>query len=348
MDRIKKILITLAAVLFTAGSASASPTMAFGYLANDSKNPDYEYLETIFPNSFANSIKNIFDVRVIKPTQINQRLEKYKIELARSYKTYEVPEMMEKINTDFFIYGKFIPLPQNNILIVLNLYQRGSNMIFTFSNVGKMESEIFRLVDRITQILISLLDVDEMFKTETLPQKSKLAVITNLQGEELNELYYELTQGGYNISSMQGNTLYSPVNENIIEKFKFIYSENNSYDIITDKRKVHFLHGTLSGEPYQDKVDKLKQMYLRYDMNYPETKKEILNRMSQTFDNTIDYLLIVGFTRNRKRAWLRCINMKDQNLMWIQSNITGSGVAPIGASIVQKMGTTLKTPFDNK
>ncbi len=337
------------ALLFAAGDrAAASPTMAFGYLANDSNDPDYEYLETIFPNSFANSIKNIFDVTVVKPAQINQRLEKYKTELSRSYRTYEVPEIMEKINTDFFIYGKFVPQPGNNILIVLNLYQRGSNMIFTFSNTGRMESEIFRLVDRITQILISLLDADELYKTEPVAARSRLAVITNLEGAELNALYAELAKGGFSISSVQGNTLYNHVDENMIEKFKYVYSENNSYDIITDRRKVQFLHGPWSGERYQAKVEEYKKIYMRYDMNYPETKKEILDTMSKTFNGSIDYLLIAGFAKNRGSAWVRCISMKNQNLMWMQSNISGWNVSSIGELITKSMSAVMKVPFEDR
>ena len=55
-----------------AAAAEAAPVMAFGYLANKSKDGNYDYLETIFPNSFAGSIQNIFWVDVIKPIRVNR------------------------------------------------------------------------------------------------------------------------------------------------------------------------------------------------------------------------------------------------------------------------------------
>ena len=348
MKFIQSTFIIIALTLLSYGSAHAVPSMAFGYLANESNDADFEYLETIFPNSFANSINNIFEVRVIKPGQINKRLEKYKTTLQRHYKSFEVPDLMDKINTDFFIFGKFSPLPDNNILIVLNFYERGSNILFTFSNIGKMESEIFKLVDRITQILINLLDVEEFYKTGVITKKSCLGVITNLEGAELNELYHNFMKNGYRISSMQGNTIYNHVKENLIKTFRFIYSENNSYDIITDRRKTKLLQGTWSGKKYQDKIQQVKYLYSYYDFRYSETKEAILKKISKSYQDSINYLMIIGFNKKRTSAWLRCINMKNMNLMWMQRNIKGGNITAITENIIKKMTEKMNIPFENR
>ena len=63
-------------ILAIAARAEAAPTMAFGYLVNKSRDANYDYLETIFPNSFANSLRNIFYVTIIKPAQIEQGARK--------------------------------------------------------------------------------------------------------------------------------------------------------------------------------------------------------------------------------------------------------------------------------
>lgn len=347
----KHICITFLSLLLLLGlfrSASAAPSMAFGYLANESNDADFEYLETIFPNSFANSITNIFKVKVIKPNQINKRLSKYKLQLQRYYPSYEVPELMEKIESDFFIFGKFVPMPENNILIVLNFYEKGSNKLFTFSNIGKMESEIFKLVDRITQILINLLDTEQFYKTGVIKKNSQLAFISNLDGADLNMLYYTFMDNGYTLSYMQGNTVYNHTSEDLINTFKFIYSENNSYDIITDKRKVKLLHGTWSGPPYQEKVNNAKRLYNYYDFKYNETKQAILEKISRTFNGSIDYLFIIGFNKRKNKAWLRCINMATRDLIWMQSNIKGRNVSDISQIIAKKMTEKMKLPFENK
>ena len=38
-------------------SGKARNIIAFGYLTNTSKDANYDYLETMFPNSFANSLE---------------------------------------------------------------------------------------------------------------------------------------------------------------------------------------------------------------------------------------------------------------------------------------------------
>lgn len=348
MKHLNITILTLGLLLYLLDSASAVPSMAFGYLANESKDADYEYLETIFPNSFANSITNIFKVKVIKPGQINKRLSKYKLELQRYYPSYEIPDLMEKIESDFFIFGKFVPMPDNNILIVLNFYEKGSNKLFTFSNIGKMESEIFKLVDRITQILINLLSSEQFYKTGIIKKNSRLAILSNLDGADLNILYYTFKNSGYTISYMQGNTIYNHTSEDLINTFKFIYSENNSYDIITDKRKVKLLHGTWSGPPYQDKVNNAKRLYNYYDFQYSDTKQSMLKKISKSFNGTIDYLILIGFNKWKTRAWLRCINMENMNLMWMQSNIKGSSISEISETIAKKMTVKMEVPFEDR
>ena len=62
---------------------SYKPTIAFGYLSNKSDNKKYNYLETIFPNSFASSIKAIFKVQTKTPDQIDRELGKHNLSLKK-------------------------------------------------------------------------------------------------------------------------------------------------------------------------------------------------------------------------------------------------------------------------
>ncbi len=329
-------------------SLEASSEMAFGYLTNITSNKDFKYLEIVFPSSFANSIKNIYEVDVVKPYEVDERLKEYNLKLKKKYKLYELPEIVEKIDADFFIFGSFVPLPENRIKIVLNFYRYGSNNIFTFTNISKMETEVVRLVDRITKILIDFIDRERLYKTQVIPGGSRLAFLTNLGGEELNLLYYTFMKQGYKISSLQGSSIYNVLTDDSINKFKFIITENNSYDTITDRRKIKFRYGSWAGEKYNEEITYLKKIYRIYDLNYSGLKENILHRLAISFDESIDYLLITGFEDNRKSTWVRCINLKYRDLVWMQSNIEGSDIQEICEKMINSMTTKLKDSLQIK
>ena len=148
--------------------AYAEQVVAFGYLHNTTKDQDYDYLETIFPNSFAASIHAIYNIDVKKPLQIEKELNLHSQSLKRVYKIFELRDLAEKISADLFVYGSFALLPENRIEITLNTYINGNDEIFSFTNIGKMETEISRLVDRITIIVINLMNEDSFFRSNKI------------------------------------------------------------------------------------------------------------------------------------------------------------------------------------
>jgi len=346
MNPFFKFIIIFFLIITTAKYSEASPKMAFGYLANTSLELNFDYLETIFPNSFANSIKNIFDVEVIKPLSVNKKLKEYNIKLKKHYKYHEIPEIVEKIDVDFFIFGKFTPLADDKIKIVLNLYQQGSDRIFTFTNIGRMETEIFRLVDRITRIFINYVDA-QMYQNGIIRRGSRLGIITNLNPPEQNILYAEFMKKGYMISSLQGNTLYNIVNNKSIKKFDPIYTAGNSYDIITDIRKIKFLSKPWEGKKQIEQLSYLKKIYRIYDRNYPETKNRMLDSLANVYTN-IDYLLIIGFNNGRSDAWIRAIHLKRKDLIWMHSNIEGDDIREVTQKIIKRMKSPVTVPFQKK
>ncbi|MFC1668768.1 hypothetical protein ACFL20_00125 [Spirochaetota bacterium] len=344
----KSIVIILLSVFIVGTSASkvySKPLMAFGYLVNKSDNKNYDYLQTIFPNSFANSIKNIFDVNVIKPHRINENLKKYNIKLKKDYKFFELPEAIKKIDSDLFIYGNFTPLSNNRIKIVMTLYARGTNRVLTFSNVGKMETEIFKLVDRITLILISFMDKKKnIYQTKLIPKNASLGIITNLKSEYLNEMYYSFLKKGYRVYGVGGNYIKNVVTEDIINAYRYMFTKNNSYDIITDIRKTKLLYGTWSSKRYMDKVKSFKEMFIKYDYKYLDTKNKILEKLSSAYKNKMRYLLIIGF-KDKTSAWVRCIDLKNKDLILLQGRINGSSVEEISQKIINSMSTKIKIPY---
>lgn len=320
--------------LLVVAARTEAATMAFGYLVNRSNDANYEYLETIFPNSFAGAIRNVYRVSVLKPGQINRILEKRKERLEKQYQPGELAALTEKIAADYFIYGSFVTLPNDQIKISLNLYSRGPNKLLSFTNTGKMESEIFRLVDRITSVMVDFLGRNQFFMTRTVPRGSKIGILTNLEGKDLNYVYCAFINGGYRVASIQGNSLDTILTEVSIGHFQYITAAENAYQSVSDPRGMIFLHGPWTGKRYYEEITNYRELYRTFDENYLHTKFEALEKLASY--HGIDAVLIIGFNGTRTNAWVRCIDLRSRDLVWMQSNIRGSVPAICGA-IIKRM-----------
>ncbi|MCU0847246.1 MAG: hypothetical protein MUD12_05095 [Spirochaetes bacterium] len=331
------LLITLAAY-----SAEASQKIAFGHFTNASKDLNYDYLETMFPNSFANSIKNTFGIKIIKNKKVESLLKKKNLKLERSYKFQELPDLCDKIGSDFFVWGSFSPLPDKNIKIDINFYMADSKKIFTFSNTGKLEVEIFKLVDRITQILALFMSEDMFYKSAFIPKNSRIAVMSNLSGDELNYIYISLMNAGYEIASTNANSLLSGIDRQLIERCLYISSKDNSYDFIPDKKSSRVLAESQEGIKGDTPLMYVNRLYDNFEIHYFKTKMDVMERIARFYN--ADLVLIVGLNKAKNNAWVRCINLKTRELIWMQSNITASNLSLIGKKIADNMGSKTLVP----
>ena len=329
----------------------AKPLVAFGYLHNESNNPIYNYLETIFPRSFASSIRAIFNVRVKKPHEIDERLKnRYDQELKKHYEYYELLELVEKIDADLFIFGGFKPLLGNRIRVTLKIYMDGHNEIFSFTNIGKMETDIIKLVDRITIIVINFMNEKTMFRSRKIRSGTRLAILSNLEGVQLNRFLITFLKKGYPVVCFQNNDIYNIIDYLNFKKFMYITTKKNSFDTITDWRKTKFFHSTWTGKRYQEGINHLKSNYNQFDLNYIIKKNTALNRLNSSFNSRIDVLLIVYFSNNRKKSWGRAIDIKKKELIWMESNIKSDILIPdpitnITEKIILGMTEDIKNPF---
>lgn len=339
--------LVLAALLAAAQSASADA--AFGYLHNRSENGNYDYLETIFPNSFASSIASLHGITVLKPGIVEERLKKHGLALAKTYAPREVPQVAEKIGADFFIFGDFLPLPGNRIEIRLHICERKTREVFSFVNTGKMETEIFRLVERISGIVATYLQNDGLYKTRAVPPGARLALITNLSGEELNRLYLPFLEKGFPVLCAQNNDAVPAVDDSRFANFRYISTKTGSFEAPGEAAGPLFLHGPWNNTGFDREVEGTREFFRRFDSGYTETKGKTLEGFSKAFRNSVDVLLIVGFSENRRSSWVRAIDMKDRNLLWMRSNIAPDSrfddpVAAIGLKIVDSMGSEAGPP----
>lgn len=313
--------------------------MAFGYLANGSNNPNYDYLETIFPNSFASSILNIFQVRVIPPAKVDRLLGRHGLSLARQYPPHVLHDLTKKISADYFVDGEFVLLQGNRIRITIRLYRRGTNRIFSFTNTGTMETEIFRLVDRITGIMVSFLGRNNLYIAGTIPRGSRIGIVTNIEGTDLNTLYHSFLAGGYRVASIQGNFLKGGLPPGGIDHFRYVAGRESYYDIVSNPGPPRFLHGTWSGPTYQETVTRIIETRRHYDWDYTTLRDDALKKLAEF--HGVDNLLIVAFNGSRRSAWVRSIDIRTGELLWIESGISGD-IPGICANIIDRMTTIIE------
>ena len=329
--RIAVLLSLLVAVLVPI-RAGAAPTVAFGYLINKSGDVNYEYMETIFPNSFASSLNNIFRASMISPGQADAILKKQKSRLEKQYQPYELLDLNEKLGSDYFIYGSFLVMPGDRIKIILNLYCHDLNTIFSFTSVGRMEAEIFKLVDRVASIMFDFLEKDKFYMTRGVPKGSKIGIFTNLQGRNLNYLYCSFLKSGYRVASIQANYLYNNLTSGIIENFQTVSEAENSYEAISDPRAIQFL----PGDRHNKETAAIRDMYLKFDLKYADTKSNAMGKLVAY--HAIDKILIIGFNAIKTKAWVRCLDLRTRDLILMESNITGS-IPAICDKIIGRMST---------
>ena len=122
----KKFIIALIICIgnFITVNAYASPVIGFGYFENRSENHEYDYLIKIFPNSFAASMEANYDAATIKTGDVESILAARETELKLRYTDKELYTITEMLPIEYFIYGSFQPLPDNNIEITVNIYNK--------------------------------------------------------------------------------------------------------------------------------------------------------------------------------------------------------------------------------
>ncbi|HSV97712.1 MAG TPA: hypothetical protein VLM75_12390 [Spirochaetota bacterium] len=343
--KLRPLLIPAFVIAVLAGGAGkATADVAFGYLHNRSGNANYDYLETIFPNSFASSLASQYALKVHKPAAVDERLKKHGAELKKTYTAGELAGVAGIAGADYFITGSFLPLPGNRIEIRLSICERKTLEVFSFTSTGRMETEIFRLVDRVALVVATYLRGDGLYKTRAIPAGTRIALITNVSGEELNRFYLPFLEKGYPVLCAQNNDTGTVWDSPRFAAFRYVTTKTGSFEPCGDARKVRFYHGPWNNARFDSQVKETRELFSKYDGAYAETKEKALERMAKVFRGSVDVLMIVGFSEDRRSSWVRAFDMKDRSLLWMQSNLRPDSrfddpVAAIAGRLADEMAT---------
>jgi hypothetical protein len=318
------ILLSHCTDIFARGKCAVS------YFENKSKNSEYDYLSHILPNSLSDSIKTIVDVPVLKPIEIDELLVKSgKAGLRDKYDDFELNDIAKDIkDIDYFIYGYYNPRNDETIDVVIYIYNIYTKEIFSFSTTGRLETELFNLIDAITISFSTLITADKYYKNKDIPEKSNLAFITNLEGDNLNYFYEPFLEKGYSIFSVQSNELYSNLNEdNLQDNLLYNTLKTTSFEKARTNKLIHFKYSLYDGLISNSENIEIKKYVTKYYYNYSKNHIESLKKIASIYKSKLDFIFIVIFDKSLKTAWLQCYDMRnfDVNMIWLQTGITGNG-----------------------
>ena len=315
----------------------AADKLAFGYFINTTGNESYDYLEEVFPKSIASAMRNRYKFRTMSPNKIPVLTEKNTNATSkedRIIKGSELKLLSESIPSDFLIYGTFTPAENNRVKIRVSIYKNESDMLFTFEDTGELDFGIFRLVDRIAIQVKNYIDSHTAYKYSVIKKKSKVAILSNIEGSELNSCYFEFLTAGYRISAIHGNDLYSYIDDETNNKFLNIDTANASIEIISNKDEIDLLHGTWSGVKYNSDILSARDIYSRFGFNFDSSMNSVLKSISGQ-DRELDYIIIIGFNDSHDEAWYRCIDIRNNRLMSFQYGIEGDSVNEVTRKIIK-------------
>lgn len=320
------IIVCLFSIHSFAVADDKGTVVAFTYLQNRSSQKEYDYLSKILPNSLADSFRSNFGIIPVKPQEIEDILKKTNSgELKDFYNDFEIPVLLRKLpGVRYLIYGYFVPNDNGTIEIVTSVYCTNSMEVFTFSTTGKMETELFVLVDRVIKSFSTLITQDIVYSEFDIPDKSKLAFMTNIDGNDLNKFMNPFFAGGYSIISLQSNELYSSLpGDHLLDRFRYTALSKISYDRVRSDKLIKFEYSLSDNSKSIKYSNKLQNIVLKYYYNFPKQHEDSLKNLSKTYSYHIDFLFIVIFDDRSKSASLQCFDLRKYSakLVWFQTGI---------------------------
>ena len=339
------LFITAILIISICNNEARAESIAFGYFYNKSENRGMDYLQQLLPNSFASSIKNKHRMDTVKPGKLPFLNTEGSDFTGKDIEEKDLLKLSDELSDNYFVYGNYQPVAGNRIKLTVKIYKKDSNRVFYFSDEGRLETELFRFVDRIAYQIKNIASESMHYKSESIVNNSKISIITNISGEDLNSLYFSFLKKGYRLSSVQGNEIYTYIDEEQINKLSTISASNASYHIISDRSEIELPHGTWSGAKYYKELLKQRDLFNKYAFNFEKTfdtlSKKIMNYQTDSFD----YFIVIGFDEDLEKAWIRCISLKKNKLILTESGIKGKNVQDISEKIINILSTDLPNRF---
>jgi hypothetical protein len=354
-----KKLILILVLSAVAGVPLSADTVAFGYFENVSKNLEYEFLRTVLPNSLSSALASEYEFTVFKPSEVDQILiEKGYDRMQSQISVRDIPELGRKIKkADFIVTGFYKLKDERNIEVTVSIYDIHGNEFLTFSvggpfsTSGKTSTEVFNLVDGLTESFNLFITQDHMYQESDVLEKSSLGFITNLNPDELNSLYRPFMENGYSIIPLQlCETENHLENDPFVYKLKYFSLKKTEIDKFESETKQFFYYSPAIGQTAMMYQDTVKKLIARYYFGISEQTAASLKRLNDSCKSNIDYLIVLLFNPEKNEAMIRVFDCRrfDQKIIWVQDRIKGNGldsdrITDVAKNVIKKSVRDKKT-----
>ncbi len=334
------ILISFIYVFTINARASASESLnsaAFGYFYNANEEKNLNYLEIVLPNAISNKLKKKFSFRTLNPARLSKVLKRNSLLLKKKYNDIELPKLSSNMNTKYFIFGDFFLMENGKIKVKIHIYNSKTLNLFTFTAYGELQTEIFKLVDRIALRLSKIMSPQKLYLAESMKRNTTVGVITNLSGSDLNEIYFSFLKEQFYVKTFQANDLKNNISDLYIQNFYQVYSPSASLVKVARNRDIKTFYTIWTDKETMDKVLELKKLYEKYASRFKEKQRKLFTSITSNPYYNTDYLLIIGFNDEHSSAWARCIRLQDKSLIYTQSNIRAKSIGEITQKIINTL-----------
>jgi len=301
----------------SAARESKGIKIAFLPFSNMTGNQNYNYLCELIPNGLTFSFRGANYTAINASTSSKAIKQNFKEESPINPTHYM--EISDLLSVNYLIHGTF-NVSASGKSFIIRVYNRNLDEYISFETNGDIETEteIFSLVDKLKKLLSELAGSEYIYKTEKIRSMSRIALFSNLSGENYNEMVMEFLRSGHKVASLQGNEVHNDFSSQEIDFFYSLSAKQSSIEKpFSHKPKVLVVKPWVSGK---DIAEEETAITLENKMLYAikqETIKAVTSLSGEY--GGLDYIFFISIDENTKRYWLRCINPASGKLIWIES-----------------------------
>ncbi|GEM_PF-2986339 len=320
--------------------------VAFVEFKNSQNIPDVDFLANSLPLSISSTLSKDDKYTVYQPKEFGKAVKDKSVKPADLLKAIDennIAKLRKSVSADAVIYGDYLYDPADDSLRVnvkMYLVSQQSEIVFTVD--GYLGFGIFNIIDKVKIILTTYL-TENKYITKAIPKGSNIALISNLTNREKNQLLISFLREGYNVKAFMLNDFhYLERGETI--PFYNLTSREMSLSTMPreDEKQFQALYGVQMGSAVENVEARIKNdaTIKKYTQEYRPLKLAAVKKIKENY--YVDYLIVIHFDHRNKKMYTRAIDLKDENIIWIQNSISVAQLSDSEVSYQKIAGIIIK------
>lgn len=292
---------------------------------NSSGVADVDFLSRSLPLTLANSLKKdkTYDIYTPKDFKKVVKNKKFKqTDLMKAIESNNIADLNKKIDANAIIYGDYLyNIEDDSLKVNVKLYLKSQQSEIVFAVDGYLGFAIFNIIDRVKIILSTYLK-ENKYITKSIEKNSKIGIITNLNNREINYLYINFLNAGYQVKAFMANDFHY-MYRGELKPFDGLTSREMTSDSIPkgSKKMNQFIYSPFLGnseEKYNIDIQNQK-IIEQYTNGYKPIKLNAIRKIKENYQ--VDYLIFINIDHKKNKLNARAIDLSDENIIWIQNGI---------------------------